>query len=287
MAYKLIADSGCDTTEEIRERLNLTLVPLRIMLSTGKEFTDTLDLNISDMLDEMNESGGLKTNCPSVTDYAKYMYGEEECLVVTIASFLSGSYNSALAARDMVLEEFPDKKIHIFDSLNASAGELRLTLYIHELIEEGCDFDEIVKRGEEFAENVATVLVLEDLGNLIKNGRISKLAEKVANILSINPVLYKRNFNEIRMAAKPRGLKNALNRMIEYIREWTESKPKHSLTLTLSHCEAPERAVAVKQRILETCPAIGEIVVAPTSGLSSVYANRGGIIASFEAEPAK
>jgi len=285
LPYKLIVDSGCDTTADIRRDLNLSIAPLQITLSTGTEYTDTLDLDISALLDDMQQSGGMKTNCPSITDFAKFMYNSDECFVVTIASFLSGSYNSALAARDMVLEEFPEKKIHVFDSLNASAGELRLALYIHQLIEEGAGFEEIIEKGELFAEDIATVLVLEDLGNLIKNGRISRMAERVASILNIFPVLYKRNFKEIRMAAKIRGLKNALNRMVEYIREWTLQKEAGSLTITLSHCEAPERAMAIKRRILETCPAVGEIVVAPTSGLSAVYANRGGIVVAFEADP--
>ncbi len=252
------------------------------MFSNGHEFVDTLDLDIQSMLDEMQQSSSLKTNCPSISDYAKFMYDQDECFVITLASFLSGSYNSAVAARDMVLEEFPSKKIHIFDSLNASAGELLLALYIHELDEAGCSFDEIREKGEAYLQNIATIFVLEDLGNLIKNGRISKIAERVATILSIYPVLYKRKAKEIKIACKVRGHGNALNRMVEYISEWTKGKPQKSLTMTMSHCEASERAKSIKTRILETCEAIKDVIIVPVSGLSAVYANRGGIILSFE-----
>lgn len=288
MPYKIIADSGCDTTPEIREELELIIVPLNITLTSGKEqkeYTDTPDLDITAMLDDMKQSVSMKTSCPSVSDYAEHMYEYDECFIITIAGFLSGSYNSAVVARDMVLEEFPDKKIYVFDSLNASAGELRLTLYVHELITAGYSFEEIIDKTEHFIDNMATVLVLEDLGNLIKNGRMSKMAERVASLLNIYPVLYKRKFHEIRMAAKVRGLNGALSRMIEYIDEWTENKQERSLTLTLSHCEARSRALAVRKHILEKCRAVNEVVITPVSGLSAVYANRGGIVISFEADP--
>ena len=284
MSFKIIVDSVCDTTPEIRERLNLTVVPLGIKLSSGREYIDDLELDIHSMIEDMHKSSDVKTNCPSVIDYAKHMYQHDECFVVTAAGFISGSFNSAVAARDLVLEEFPDKKIHIFDSLSASAGELRFALYIGELVESGCTFEEIVAKGELFAENMATIFVLENLENLIKNGRMSRLAERVASILGIYPVLFKRKVREIRMGAKVRGLKNAFERMIVYISEWTKNKASRSLVLTLSHCEAAERAEKMKERILETCDAIKEVIIAPASGVSSVYANSGGIVVGFEAD---
>ena len=69
----------------------------------------------------------------------------DACIVVTLSSKLSGSYNSARVARDMVLEEFPDKKIHILDSESASAGELRLALYLRERIDAGDDFEMCIR----------------------------------------------------------------------------------------------------------------------------------------------
>lgn len=288
MPYKIIADSGCDSTPEIRERLNLTLVPLNITLISGKEhkeYIDTIDLDIGAMLDDMKNSDSMRTSCPSVTEFAKHMYDHDECFVITLASFLSGSYNSAVAARETVLEEFPEKKIYVFDSLNASAGELRVALYVHELIRDGFSFEAIIEKTEIYIENMATVLVLEDLGNLIKNGRMSKMAERVASLLNIYPVLFKRKVKEISMAAKVRGLNNAFSRMIGYIGEWTASKEDRSLTLILSHCDARNRAHAIRKRILENCDTVKDVIITPTSGLSAVYANRGGIVISFEADP--
>lgn len=70
----------------------------------------------------------------------------DACIVVTLSGKLSGSYNSARVARDMVLEESPGKQIHILDSESASAGELRLALYLKERIDAGEDFDTVVEK---------------------------------------------------------------------------------------------------------------------------------------------
>ena len=282
MAFKLIADSCCDTTAEIREELDLDIVPLRIILASGTEYIDTVDLNVDELLTNMHKSPGVKTACPSIDDYAQLMYKYDECFLITLADFLSGSYNAAVTAKNLVTEEYPNKKIHVFNSLNACAGELKTVLFIHSLIKEGLSFEEIIRRGELFIENLATVFVLEDLSNLIKSGRMSKLTEKVASFLGIFPVLYKLRIREIRMGAKVRGHHNALNKMVKYIVEWTKRLPEKSITIVLSNCEAPHHAETVKNNILSSCPAVSEVLVVPSSGLSSVYANRGGIVISFE-----
>ena len=282
MAIKLIADSCCDTTAEIREELDLDIVPLRIILESGIEYIDTVDLDVNDLLTNMHKSSGMKTACPSINDYAQLMYKYDECFIVTLADFLSGSYNAAVAAKNLVLEDCPDKKIHVFNSLNACAGELKIVLFIHSLIKESLSFEEILRRGELFIENLATVFVLEDLSNLIKSGRMSKLTEKVASFLGIFPVLYKLHVREIRMGAKARGHHNALNKMVKYISDWTKRLPEKSITIVLSNCEAPHHAQTVKNNILSSCPAVADVLVVPTSGVSAVYANRGGVVISFE-----
>ena len=282
MEYKIIADSCCDSSVMIREDINLELVPLKILFSHNKEYTDTLDLDIDGMLDDMKYSASVNTACPSVEDYAQYMYKYDNLFVVTLGSFLSGSYNAAAAARDIVLREHPDKQIYVFDSLNASAGELNIVLFINRLVSKGYSFEQIVKRTETYISTLATFFVLEDLTNMIKNGRMSRIAEKVATLFGIHPVLYKFDVKEIRLAAKVRGLQHAFERIVEYIEKWTNELLEKSVDVILSHCEAEARAELIKERILFTCKAIHDVIVVPTSGLSAVYANRGGIIISFQ-----
>jgi len=282
LKFKVIADSCCDTTDKIRQDLELELVPLKILLAQDIEYLDSLDLDVSAMIDEMNQSASVKTACPSIEDYVEYMHRYDNLFIVTIAHFLSGSYNAAIAARELVLEEFPDKTIHVFDSLNASAGELNIVLFINSLISKGLSFEEIIVETNTYINSLVTLFVLEDLSNMIKNGRMSRITERVASILNIYPVLGKRDTNEIRMMAKVRGLSNAFDRMTESVSRWTEELPAESIIVTLSHCDAAVRAATIKENILMSCSAAKDVIIVPTSGVSSVYANRGGIVVSFQ-----
>ncbi len=155
--------------------------------------------------------------CPSVEEYAEQMRRCDACIVVTLSGKLSGSYNSARVARDMVLEESPGKQIHILDSESASAGELRLALYLKELIDAGEDFDTVVEKSTRFMESMRTLFVLEDLGNLVKNGRLNKVSGIVASVLSLCPIMSDDGHGEIRMAAKARGMKQALMKLTSLI----------------------------------------------------------------------
>ncbi|NLL91890.1 MAG: DegV family protein [Ruminococcaceae bacterium] len=281
---KIIVDSCCDTTEEMRDEIDLLIAPLKISLSDGYEVVDSLDLDIENLLNRMQKSKWLKTNCPSVEDYYSLMERCDECIVITLADFLSGSYNSACAAREMIIENYPDKKVYVLNSQSVASGETLLALYIDKLIKEGMSFEDITTKAEIFAEKMCTVFVLEDLGNMVRNGRIDKVTEKIISLLNIYPILYKFKSKEIKVAAKVRGLKNSLNRMTNLIGEWTSPIKPKSIILTMSQCCCFERAVELKDRILSECNAIKDVIISATSGLSSVYASRGGIVIAFLAE---
>lgn len=181
-------------------------------------------------------------------EYAEQMRRCDACIVVTLSGKLSGSYNSARVARDMVLEESPGKQIHILDSESASAGELRLALYLKELIDAGEDFDTVVEKSTRFMESMRTLFVLEDLGNLVKNGRLNKVSGIVASVLSLCPIMSDDGHGEIRMAAKARGMKQALMKLTSLIAQETAGAAPRSLTLTMAYCNCPERAGLLPRR---------------------------------------
>ena len=147
------------------------------------------------------------------------------------------------------------KQIHILDSESASAGELRLALYLKELIDAGEDFDTVVEKSTRFMESMRTLFVLEDLGNLVKNGRLNKVSGIVASVLSLCPIMSDDGHGEIRMAAKARGMKQALMKLTSLIAQETAGAAPRSLTLTMAYCNCPERAGLLRGGILESCPA--------------------------------
>ena len=181
----------------------------------------------------------------------------------------------------MVLEETPDKKIYVFDSESAAAGETRLALLLRDMIDAGMEFDEIVEKANAFIAGMSTRFVLEDLGNLIKNGRISKAAGLVGTMLNLRPIMSDNGHGEILCLEKVRGTQNSMRRLVELVGEQTAHLAQGSLTMVLSYCNCVERAGDLKKEFLAKCAAVREVIMVPTGGLSTVYANDGGIVLAF------
>ena len=207
--------------------------------------------------------------------------GDDDCFVVTLSSKLSGSHNAAMLGRELALEEVPNKRIHVFDSESASAGETYIALMIRDLIDAGRSFEEIVSAVTEKIHSMHTLFVLDSLENLVKNGRVSKAIGLIANVLSIRLLMSDDGSGAIKNISKARGIKGALNQMVELCRKQTEGLAAGSQRLVLSYCNCPERAEQVKNLIREKCAAIGEIVTVETGALSSMYAYDGGIVIAF------
>ena len=224
----------------------------------------------------------VRSACPSPDLYAEDIRATEgDCFIVTLSAKLSGSHNAASLGVQLAQEDVPEKKVHVFDSESASAGETYIALMIHDLIAAGKSFEQIVELVEEKIRSMHTLFVLDSLDNLVKNGRISKTVALLANVLSIRLLMSDDGHGAIKNISKARGIKGALGQMVETCRKHTEGLAAASQRLVISYCNGPERARQVRDMIREKCPAIGEIIMTPTSALSSMYANDGGIVIAY------
>lgn len=281
MNIQIIVDSCCDVTDALRNVLSLSLASLKI--TVGEHFYEddgTIDTGV--LVADMKACRTAPTTaCPSPEEYAALMSRADASLVVTLSSKLSGSYNAACVGRDLALEKAPEKKIHVFDSESASAGETRIALLLRDMIDGGMGFEEIVEKTTAFIANMKTHFVLEDLGNLVKNGRISRTAGFVGTMLNLRPIMGENGHGEIIPLEKVRGTANAMRRLVELVAEETDHLPAASKLLVLSHCNCQERALQLKKAFLERCAVFKDVIVVPTGGLSTVYANDGGIVIAF------
>ncbi len=275
--FKIIAGSSCDLTKEMQEELDITLIPFKIDLD-GKEFVDGKNLDLINMIDVMNGSKEVKTACPAPGDFLAAYEGDEDVFVVTISKNLSGAYSSALVAKDMMLEKNPDKKIHIFDSKSASAGETLIALKLKEEIDKGLSFEEIVENMNKYINEVKTFFILESLNNLIKNGRISKASGLIANVLNFKPIMQDDGDGNISLYEKVRGTKKAFSKLVEAIKE--RGKSTDGIRLVITHVNALDRAMELKEEISKNYN-LKEIIVVQTAGLCSTYADDGGIVLAY------
>lgn len=277
MAYKIIGDSCTDITEEMKKEGLVSLVPLTLTIE-GEDFVDDETFNQQAFIAKMKASPECpKSACPSPERYMQEFEGQEECYVITLSSRLSGSYNSAMVAKEMYLEEHPEAKIEIVDSRSASCGQMLLAVKLKELKEKGLDFSAVKEKITEFRDNMETKFVLESLENLRKNGRLGRVTFAICNVLNIRPVMAADD-GEIIKIDQVRGHNKALMRMIEFIEK--DAKDVANKILGIAHCNNRERAELVKREILKRLP-FKDCIIVNTAGVSTLYANDGGIIVSY------
>ena len=278
----ILADSCCDLSPELLKKTQAKIAPLTITID-DTHYVDDGTVDIPPYLAAMKASKNpVRSACPSPDLYAEDIRATEgDCFIVTLSAKLSGSHNAASLGVQLAQEDMPEKKVHVFDSESASAGETYIALMIHDLIAAGKSFEQIVELVEEKIRSMHTLFVLDSLDNLVKNGRISRTVALLANVLSIRLLMSDDGHGAIKNISKARGIKGALGQMVETCRKHTDGLAAASQRLVISYCNCPERARQVRDMIREKCPAIGEIILTPTSALSSMYANDGGIVIAY------
>lgn len=276
MKSKIVADSSCDLNEDLKKIMDVELIPFKIDVDEHS-FIDDKDIDMKDLVKKMKESPNpIKTSCPSPGDFAKE-YDADDVYVVTISEQLSGTYNSAILARDMILEEFPERFIHVFNSTSASVGETLIAMKIKECIDEKLSNIHIVEKVEKFIDDMKTYFISDDLSNLVKNGRISKTKGLLISALNIKPIMIATDDGNIEMIDKARGTKKAFKRLVEIIGETGIRFEER--TLAISHANALEKAMELKEGLKKYN--FKDIIIVETKGLSTGYVNDGGVILAF------
>lgn len=278
MKWNIVADSSCDLKQFAPEdgRIEFSSVPF-VIRAGEREFIDEVGLDTEEMvnaLSEMKEAG--RTSCPSPETWLEKFRKGGDTVAVTISANLSGSYNSACLARDMILEKEPDRKIAVIDSQSAGPELTMIIRKLHSLIDEKLSFEEIVDRLNRFAEKTETIFALTSFDNLVKNGRVSRIAGFVAGKLGMCGVGVA-NDGRIDVKSKVRGTQKALRVIIDDMKAHAFSAGP----VLISHCFNEELALRLKALICETW-AGSEVEIMPTRGLCSFYAEAGGLMLGFE-----
>lgn len=276
MSYKIVIDSCGEFLEKWKTDDRFESVPL-VLTVGGENIVDDETFDQAEFLKKVAACEECpKSACPSPERYMKAFECEAERIyAITLSSELSGSYNSAVLGKNLLLEEHPEKKIHVFNSRSASVGETLIAMKIEECEKAGLSFEEVVRTVEEYISGQNTFFVLENLDTLRKNGRLSGVKAFVATALKIKPVMGSTDEGTICQLDQARGMNKALVKMMEHI--VSKTSDGENKVLAICHCNCPERAEMFKEAIAEKLnPA--QIIVLNTAGVSTMYANDGGII---------
>lgn len=278
MSYKIVVDSCCELPAKLKKDERFQIVPLG--LEVGEELIwDDETFNQKEFLDKVAACPQCpKSSCPSPEKFMEaYQSDAKEVYVVTLSSHLSGSYNSAELGKNLYFEKYGEKKIHVVDSESASCGESQLAIRIMRYKEAGLSFEETVEKIEVFKRKMRTYFVLDNLETLRKNGRLTGVKALVASTLSIKPVMVG-NLGVIEQKSQAIGINKALAKMADCLVADVHQTEKRTLMIT--HCNCPERAQYMRS-LMEKRAAYKNVVIMDTAGVSTMYANDGGIIVTL------
>ena len=279
MSYQIIADSCGDFTEQMKQNPIFKTVPLTLEIGSYSILDDE-NFNQLDFINRVNASSiGPKTACPSPEAFQKAIEESDadEIYVVTLSASLSGTFQSASIGLSLYEENGGTKKVHIFNSKSASAGECKLCLDIQELKDAGKSFEEVVEEVEMACDDLKTLFVLESLDTLRKNGRLSGIKSLLAGALNIKPIMGAVDGSIVQLGQQ-RGMQKALRKMMELAIERAGGvEAVKTKRLVITHVNAPERAEQLKADF-EKLAKFKEIVLTNAMGVATIYANDKGII---------
>ncbi len=252
--FKLITDSTADLPQEFLDKYDIGCLKLTYSLD-GQTYGGTgEDLDWKEFYRLMREEGKLPTtsqiNPEEFKDYFENVLKEyNEILYLAFSSGLSGTYNSAVIAAEMVREEHPDCHIRVVDSLCASLGEGLFVYKAQMLKEQGKSMDEVADWLEERIQNFVHVFTVDDLYHLHRGGRVSKTTAIIGTLAGIKPILHVDCEGHLVALSKVRGRKKSLMSLVDLMETKIKDYAEGNDMVMISHGDAFEDAEFVKEEI--------------------------------------
>ena len=281
MIWNIVSDSSCDlrVSDFTSEKVLFETVPLRLQVG-AREFIDNDELDTPELLAAMAaEKTASSTACPSPAAFARAFEKGDKTVCFTISANLSGTYNTAVMGREMVLEEHPEKEICIIDSKATAGAMVLLIRKAKELMEADTqgDFAAICDQLRLYQAALRTCFTLENFDNLIKNGRMRPLVGTLLHSLGIHVIADATPQGTIHVADKARGEAKTYKAITALMKD---SKDCTGAEVVLSHCENLTGAMKLKEQILADLP-VKSVDIIPCRGLTSFYAMEKGLIVGY------
>lgn len=257
--YIISCCSTADLSKEHFEKINVKYVCFHYEMD-GVQYTDDLGESIpfDEFYRRMAEGVETKTSQINAEEFTAYFepFLKEgyDILHVCLSSGLSGVVNSASIARDMLLEQYPDRKVYVVDSLGASSGYGLIMDTLADMRDQGTSIDELYNWVEEHKLNLHHWFFSTDLSFYVKGGRISKASGAIGNILNICPLLNMDNLGRLVPRFKIRGKKKVIQEIVNKMLENAEGGADYSGKCCICQSACMEDARAVADLVEEKFP---------------------------------
>jgi DegV family protein with EDD domain len=252
--------------------------PVKMIRSTlnlnGKEYEDYVDIQAKEFYDIIvaNPDIDVSTSQTSTGKIASVYEelkdeGYTDVLAIVISSKLSGTYQGAVLAKDMV----PGINIYVIDSRSVSFGEAFLVMEAIKMIKAGAKVRDIIDKLEKIRDHVYIYVLVDTLKYLVKNGRLSAASGFLGTLLKIKPLLHIQRDGSLVPFEKIRTTSKAQARLIEVIQSDIAGK---NVIMFIAYTNNEEKAAEIKQQILHVRPDI-TIELVPLTPVVGAHAGPG------------
>ena len=274
MTFKLITDSTADLDESWAKDHDVEILGLHITLDGQVYETVGENRLTSDLLLERMKNGSKPTtsqiNVGQFEEvFRRHAEAGEAVLYLAFSSVLSGTYQSAVMAREMILEEFPEATIEIVDTLAAAGGEGYLSVLAVEARDQGQSLEETKAMIEDILPRLRTYFLVDDLYHLMRGGRLSKGSAIIGSLANIKPLLWIEADGKLVPIAKVRGRKKGIREMLQL----ASQDLAHS-TAIVAYSTDLDGAQALKDSLLEN-PAIDQVLIMPLGPVIATHVGPG------------
>ena len=253
-AFQIVTDSGCDLPADLLEKLNLKLVPLTVLFR-GENREDAVDDSIKELYAGLRAGEGATTSAVNPDRWSRVMEPilkeERDVLVFAFSSGLSTTYQSAVIAANELMEQYPQRKILVVDTLAASLGQGLLLWYACQKRDEGMSLEELHAWVEREKFHLCHWFTVDDLMYLKRGGRVNAATAIVGTMLQIKPVLHVDNEGHLINVSKARGRKASIQALAKRMEE--TGLPGENDTIFISHGDCREDAETLAAMLKESC----------------------------------
>lgn len=251
--YVITTDSTCDLPESFTKENNVDVIPVLYSVDDVVYGTPDSNMNIKDFYDAMRNGIMPTTMACNIEDcktvFEKYAKDNIDILHLAFSSGLSSTYSNAVIAANDVMEEYPNCRITVIDTLAASMGEGLLVYKAVNLKKEGKGLDEVATYIEENKGNVISRFTVDDLHHLHRGGRVSKTTAIVGSLINVKPILHVDEEGLLKSLENVRGRKKSLARIIDMMEEATRDYNGTNDIVFLSHGDCEEDAKYIASEI--------------------------------------